>query len=54
MIKLYFYNLTIDLLNRSHLVNQTFFERVDNPQIADFLFISLTGQNGFFDDLNKK
>lgn len=54
MIKLYFYNLTIDLLNRSHLVNQTFFERVDTPQIADFLFISLTGQNGFFDDLNTK
>lgn len=51
MIKLYFYNISIDFINRSHLLNQTFFEEIDNPQSADFLFISLTNQTDFFIDL---
>lgn len=51
MIKLYFYNISIDFINRSHLLNQTFFEEIDNPQLADFLFISLTNQTDFFIDL---
>ncbi len=53
MVKLYFYNLSIEFLNASHLYNQTFFEKIDNPQLADFLFISLTNQTDFFKDLEK-
>ncbi len=53
MVKLYFYNLSIEFINASHLYNQTFFEKVDTPHSADFLFISLTNQTDFFIDLER-
>lgn len=53
MVNIYFYNLSIEFIQASHLANQTFFEKIDNPQSADFLFISLTNQTDFFIDLDR-
>lgn len=48
MIKIYLYNLRVELINHSHLKNQKFFEVVENDLDADFLFISITEQTEFF------
>ncbi len=51
MIKFYFYNLSIDFVNRCHLLNETFFETIDNPQSADFIFVCSSNHNDFIRDL---
>ena len=52
MIKIFFYNLTVEFLDYSHLYRQTFFEKVEDDTLADFLFISITSYKSFFDRIN--
>lgn len=53
MVKIYFYNIRVEVLEASHLKNETFFKLEDVDVNADFLFISLTNQSSFFKRLNE-
>lgn len=48
MVKIYFYDIRVEVLEASHLKDQTFFKLEDVDYNADFLFISLTNQSSFF------
>lgn len=46
-MKFYFYENQKEILNRSHLKDETFFTLIDSDIDADFLFVSVVGNNQF-------